>query len=146
MTTIPFSALNTNYVTHLPEMRFSEEEIITFAHLTDPQPIHIDKAAAAKSRFGGIIASGSHAYLEAHKRYWMPLTTNTFVCGMGIDKWQFLLPIYPNMPIFTRLSIKETMLSESRKNISVVWFFEFLDEEKALIQSLEVKVLHENRG
>lgn len=38
----------------------SEEEIIVFARQFDPQPFHIDQAAAAQSIYGGIIASGWH--------------------------------------------------------------------------------------
>ncbi|HYC41483.1 MAG TPA: MaoC family dehydratase [Noviherbaspirillum sp.] len=38
----------------------SEEEIIEFATKYDPQPFHVDKAAAEKSMYGGIIASGWH--------------------------------------------------------------------------------------
>lgn len=38
----------------------SEEEIIDFATKFDPQPFHVDKAAAEKSMYGGIIASGWH--------------------------------------------------------------------------------------
>jgi len=38
----------------------SEEEIIDFATKYDPQPFHIDKVAAGKSMYGGIIASGWH--------------------------------------------------------------------------------------
>lgn len=37
---------------------FTEEAIVDFARKYDPQPFHIDPAAAAKSPFGGIIASG----------------------------------------------------------------------------------------
>ena len=36
----------------------SEEEILRFAQQYDPVPIHIDKEAAAKGPFGGLIASG----------------------------------------------------------------------------------------
>lgn len=38
----------------------SEEEIIDFAKQFDPQPFHVDHDAAAKSMYGGIIASGWH--------------------------------------------------------------------------------------
>jgi acyl dehydratase len=37
---------------------FTEEAIVDFARKYDPQPFHIDSAAAAKSPYGGIIASG----------------------------------------------------------------------------------------
>lgn len=40
------------------EWPVTEEEIISFAKVYDPQPMHIDPEAAAKLPFGGIIASG----------------------------------------------------------------------------------------
>ncbi|MDH4174634.1 MAG: MaoC/PaaZ C-terminal domain-containing protein, partial [Betaproteobacteria bacterium] len=39
---------------------FTEEEIIAFARQFDPQPFHVDPQAAARSAFGGLIASGWH--------------------------------------------------------------------------------------
>ncbi|MGN8112997.1 MaoC family dehydratase [Labrys sp. KNU-23] len=37
---------------------FSAENIKRFATLYDPQPFHVDEAAAADSHFGGLVASG----------------------------------------------------------------------------------------
>jgi acyl dehydratase len=37
-----------------------EEQIIAFARQFDPQPFHLDHAAAADSLFGGLAASGWH--------------------------------------------------------------------------------------
>jgi acyl dehydratase len=39
---------------------FTEEEIIAFARQFDPQPFHVDPAAAKNSYFKGLIASGWH--------------------------------------------------------------------------------------
>jgi acyl dehydratase len=39
---------------------FTEENILAFAKKYDPQPFHVDKAAAEKSIYGGLIASGWH--------------------------------------------------------------------------------------
>lgn len=39
-------------------VRFDEENILAFAHQFDPQPFHIDAAAAEKTIYGGLIASG----------------------------------------------------------------------------------------
>jgi acyl dehydratase len=47
---------------------FTEENIIAFAKRYDPQPFHIDKEAAARSPYGGLIASGWHTAL-----IWMKL-------------------------------------------------------------------------
>jgi acyl dehydratase len=39
---------------------FTAEEIKAFARLYDPQPFHLDEAAAARSPFGALCASGWH--------------------------------------------------------------------------------------
>jgi len=39
---------------------FSAEEIKAFAQQFDPQPFHLDEAAAARSNFGALCASGWH--------------------------------------------------------------------------------------
>jgi acyl dehydratase len=38
----------------------SEQEILDFARRYDPQPMHVDRAAAQTGQFGGLIASGWH--------------------------------------------------------------------------------------
>ena len=40
--------------------RFTRDAILEFARKFDPQPFHLDEAAAAKSIFGGLCASGWH--------------------------------------------------------------------------------------
>jgi acyl dehydratase len=39
---------------------FTAEEIKSFAERFDPQPFHLDEAAAARSQFGALCASGWH--------------------------------------------------------------------------------------
>jgi acyl dehydratase len=39
---------------------FTAEEIKAFGERFDPQPFHVDEAAAALSHFGGLVASGWH--------------------------------------------------------------------------------------
>ena len=39
-------------------VRLSETDIVAFAEKYDPQPMHVDKVAAEKSIYGGLIASG----------------------------------------------------------------------------------------
>lgn len=44
----------------LGRFTFTAEEIVRFARRYDPQPFHVDAAAAARSPYGGLIASGWH--------------------------------------------------------------------------------------
>jgi len=40
---------------------FTAQEIVDFARRFDPQPFHVDAAAAETGFFGGLIASGWHS-------------------------------------------------------------------------------------
>ena len=44
----------------LGEHTFTREEILRFAENFDPQPFHLDEAAAAQTHFGRLCASGWH--------------------------------------------------------------------------------------
>jgi acyl dehydratase len=46
--------------TELGSILFTAEAVKRFARAYDPQPFHVDEAAARASHFGGLIASGWH--------------------------------------------------------------------------------------
>ena len=90
-------------------------EIVDFATSFDPQPFHIDRAAAAASPYGGIIASGWHTASLA-----MRLLTETFLSpdsslgSPGIDELRWLLPVRPGDRLSGRASILSAKRSQSR--------------------------------
>lgn len=47
---------------------FTEEEIVRFGELYDPQYFHVDREAAAYSHFGGLVASGWHTVAVGHRK------------------------------------------------------------------------------
>ena len=55
-----FEDLQTGATRDIGSYEFTEENIIEFARQYDPQPFHVDRQAARKNQFGGIIASGWH--------------------------------------------------------------------------------------
>jgi len=54
-------------LTDLGTHTFAKDEIIAFARQFDPQPFHLDEAAAKASLFGGLCASGWHSAAIAVK-------------------------------------------------------------------------------
>lgn len=52
----------------LGEHTFTEEEIIRFGKLYDPQYFHTDPEAARHSHFGGLVASGWHTVSVGHRK------------------------------------------------------------------------------
>jgi acyl dehydratase len=83
---------------------FTEENIIGFAKLYDPQPFHIDPEAAARSPYGGLIASGWQtaavwmklmiAYRAAHVEKGVPATQENYV-SPGVRDLKWLKPVRP---------------------------------------------------
>lgn len=120
----------------------SESEIIEFARKFDPLDFHVDKDAAAKSIFGGIVASGSQMFMAVHRDRWIPLFKGTFLAGMGINAWKFLKPIYADQLIHARVTILEVVPKLKGKRAVVTWLYEFTDEKGELVQRLELTALH----
>ncbi len=75
---------------------FGAEEIVRFARKFDPQPFHVDEAAAAASHFGALCASGWHTCA-----IWMRLTVDYSrahgtLAGIspGMKAIRWLKPVY----------------------------------------------------
>ena len=86
---------------------FTEEEIIRFGKLYDPQYFHVDPEAAKESHFGGLVASGWHtvsvghsrmvAALEDEEQRLRGLGEEPGVSGPspGVNKMEFKAPVRP---------------------------------------------------
>ena len=47
------------------EFELTEQAVVEFARVWDPQPFHVDPAAARQSQFGGLTASACHVFCVA---------------------------------------------------------------------------------
>jgi acyl dehydratase len=83
---------------------FTEENIIAFGKRYDPQPFHVDKEAALRSPYGGLIASGWHtaavwmklmlAYRRARIEAGAEETQANYV-SPGVRELRWLKPVRP---------------------------------------------------
>ncbi|HUF57363.1 MAG TPA: MaoC family dehydratase [Thermohalobaculum sp.] len=93
----------------------SEEDIVAFARLYDPQPFHVDPAAAAASPYGGIIASGFHTMLTA---FALTLEANVWneasLGSPGMDDIRWLAPVRPGDTLSVRGEVLSVAPSRSR--------------------------------
>jgi acyl dehydratase len=65
----------------------TDEDIMAFGRVYDPQPFHTDPDAAASSRFGSLIASGWHvATLVIKQMVETKPFGSTPVIGIGVDE------------------------------------------------------------
>jgi acyl dehydratase len=78
------------------EFRLTREEIIDFAERFDPQPFHLDDAAAAASYFGGLCASGIHTQAAALGLAIRAVAGVAVVAGGALERATFQRPVYPD--------------------------------------------------
>jgi acyl dehydratase len=107
-------------IRHLGSYRVSREEIVDFAQQLDPQPFHIDEAAARDSIFGGLTASSCHTFALMsliHARY---AEKTALVANLGADSLRFPTPLRPDDEITLTSECVAARVSNSRPEIGIV--------------------------
>jgi len=76
--------------------QITREEIIDFAAKWDPQPFHLDDAAAAASIFGGLTASGCHLVALTIRLIMRSEARGQVLAAAGWDEVRFPHPVRPD--------------------------------------------------
>jgi acyl dehydratase len=99
----------------------TEEEIIAFARDFDPQPFHIDREAAEKSYYGGIIASGWHT-CSMIMRLMVDgtLGSSSSMGSPGVDEVRWLKPVRGGDTLNVSSTVLEMRPSSSKPDRGVV--------------------------
>jgi len=105
----------------------TREEAIEFARKFDPQPFHLDDAAAAANPvFGRLAASGWHTAAMGMRMtadFWASLgSSNSILGGAGIDELRWLKPVYPGDTLRTEAEVVEARASASKPHLGIVRF------------------------
>ena len=100
---------------------FTREEIITFGRQYDPQPFHVDEAAAARSIYGGLIASGWQTIGVTFRLAVEGLIHRVASMGSpGVDEVRWLKPVRPGDTITASAEVLEVRPSASKSDRGVV--------------------------
>jgi acyl dehydratase len=118
---LTFHDLIPGQTTILGSKTVSEEEILRFAEEFDPQPFHIDAAAAAMSPFGGLIASGWHTCSIAMRLLVEGVLKNSTSMGSpGVEQIRWLKPVRPGDTLTVSVTVLESKPSTSRPDRGTV--------------------------
>jgi acyl dehydratase len=99
----------------------SEAEIISFAIQFDPQPFHVDPAAAARGPFGGLIASGWHtAALVMRQLVDHYLSAEASLGSPGLDEIRWPDPVRPGDTLRVRATVLEARRSQSKPDRGIM--------------------------
>jgi acyl dehydratase len=94
----------------------TREDVIGFAQKYDPQPFHLDDAAAAATHFGRLSASGWHTcamtmamLVDRHKH-----NGHQGLGSPGVDELRWLRPVYPGDTLSVETEVLEKRRSATR--------------------------------
>jgi acyl dehydratase len=117
----------------------SEAEIIDFARRYDPQPMHTDPEAAARGRFGGLIASGWHTAALMMRLFAAHfLSPASSIASPGIDELRWPNPVRPGDELRLRVTVTEARRSRSKPDQGIVHsFVEVLNQRDEPVMTLK---------
>lgn len=125
----------------------TREEILAFAAEFDPQPMHLDEAAASATMMGGLGASGWHSCCLL-----MRMIADGFILdsssmgGPGVDEVRWLKPLRPGTRVRVRTTVLDTRASGSRPEMGLVKFmFEMFDDADVVLTTLSTTLMFGRR-
>jgi acyl dehydratase len=127
--------------------RVTREEIVAFAAEFDPQPMHLDEAAASATMLGGLGASGWHICCLLMRMIADGFILDSTSMGSpGIEEVRWLKPLRPGTNIRVRTTVLDTRASGSRPEMGLTKFLmEVLDDADAIITSLTTTLMFRRR-
>ena len=98
-----------------PERVVSREDVKRFAAEFDPQPFHLDEAAAKQTPLKGLAASGWHTAAIAMR---LAVDMHPFgpypLLGLGVDELRWLAPVRPGDALHLEGEVVELIPSKSK--------------------------------
>ena len=123
--------------------RLPHDEMIAFAAEFDPQPMHLDEAAARETMLGGLSASGWYVCCIL-----MRMCVDAFVGrsssmgAPGVEEVRWILPVRPDDELSLRATVLDTRVSKSRPEMGFVRFqFELFNTRGQRVMTLTTSLM-----
>lgn len=101
----------------------SRDEIIAFASEFDPQPMHLDEAAAKHTMLRGLSGSGWHLCSLMMRMMFDGYIGRTASLGSpGVDEVRWLSPLRPDDDLMLDVDVTAARASRSRPEMGIVTF------------------------
>lgn len=126
----------------------TQEEVVEFARRFDPQPFHLDEAAARQSLFGGLIASGWHTgamFIRMVCDHMVPRAATSGALGFDDLKW--IKPVRPGDVLSVESVIQDKAPSRSRSDRGTVKIASrVMNQDGEAVMSLVSLVIYHRRA
>ncbi len=122
-----------------PGPTVTKEAIVAFATQFDPQPFHLDEAAAAKSLFGGLVASGWHTAAMCMRMMVDGYVGRAASMGSpGVDELRWLKPVRPGDTLRMKATVVELRPSKSKPHLgSICHRWEVMNQKDEIVMSMK---------
>lgn len=120
-------------------MPVTREAVLAFAAQFDPQPFHLDDAAAEAGLFGRLAASGWHTCAMAMRMMCDGYLLESSGLGSpGLDNIRWLKPVFPGDTLSLRLTTLETRPMASRPKVGLVQSkWEVLNQHREAVLTMQ---------
>ena len=99
----------------------TREEILAFAAEFDPQPMHLDEAAANRSMLKGLSGSGWHLCSIMMRMLYDGFVGRAYSLGSpGVNELRWLAPLRPGDDLMLEVDVMEARVSRSRPDTGIV--------------------------
>jgi acyl dehydratase len=123
MTTLTFEDFKPGHFGTFGPRRVTREEILAFAAEFDPQPMHLDEAAASRTMLKGLSGSGWHLCSVMMRMLCDGFIGRTASLGSpGVSEVRWLAPLRPDDELMLDVEVAEARASKSRPEIGIVTF------------------------
>lgn len=147
-TTRWFEDFAPDQVIDLGSRTMTRQEIIDFAALWDPQPMHLDDAGGDASLLHGLAASGWHTGCILMRLFADNLLAGSASLGSpGIESLRWMKPVHPGDTLTARLHVVETRTSASRPRMGLIrGRFEVTNQTGAQVARMESTLMMGRRN
>jgi len=117
----------------------TRESILEYARRYDPQPFHVDEAAAKESIYGGLIASGWQTVSLVMRMICDAYLLEAASLGSpGVNEVRWLKPVRPGDTIRLRMRVLESKPSTSKPDRgTVLHCWEVFNQKDELVLTME---------
>jgi acyl dehydratase len=121
--TLTFEDLPPGHLGTFGPRRVTREDILAFAAEFDPQPMHLDEAAAQQTMLKGLSGSGWHLCAIMMRMMFDGFIGRTASLGSpGVNEVRWLAPLRPGDELMLDVDVIEARVSKSRPETGIVTF------------------------
>jgi acyl dehydratase len=126
----------------------TREEIVAFAAEFDPQPMHLDEAAASALLLGGLAGSGWHSCaLMMRMMADGFLIESTSMGSPGVEEVKWLRPLRPGTQVRLRVCVLDTRGSNSRPEMGLTRIrYDLIDDAGDVITTMTSTMMFGRRN